>query len=202
MASGEIPSATAAVGAMPPIASGEWRDDGPDRAWVDPQLNELRNAIDHFHLPPAAARGDPTWAEWHYFNVLSRRPNEVGVHLVDRCGGSARRHVGRPGARDAAHAGRADASVRRDRSVERGAFLDVVGRSVDRQLERGGAGRRPIRRAREGRGGARRRSRGRESRRVAGAARVLPRRRAVEWRDGVGLRRAGSPRRARPDRSA
>src|SRR5262249_2192808 len=22
-------------------------------------------------LPPPAARGDPTWAEWHYFNVLS-----------------------------------------------------------------------------------------------------------------------------------
>jgi hypothetical protein len=71
MASGEIPSATAAVGAMPPIASGDWRDNGPDRAWVDPQLNELRNSIDHFHLPPTAARGDPTWAEWHYFNVLS-----------------------------------------------------------------------------------------------------------------------------------
>jgi hypothetical protein len=71
MASGEIPSATAAVGAMPPIASGDWRDDGPDRAWIDPQPNELRNAIDHFHLPPASARNDPTWAEWHYFNVLS-----------------------------------------------------------------------------------------------------------------------------------
>jgi hypothetical protein len=71
MASGEIPSATTAVGAMPPLASGDWRDDGPDRAWVDPQPNELRNSIDHFHLPPAAARTDPTWAEWHYFNVLS-----------------------------------------------------------------------------------------------------------------------------------
>jgi hypothetical protein len=71
MASGEIPSATTAVGAMPPFASGDWRDDGLDRAWVDPQLNELRNSIDHFHLPPPAARGDPTWAEWHYFNVLS-----------------------------------------------------------------------------------------------------------------------------------
>lgn len=71
MASGEIPSATAAVGAMPPLASGEWRDDGPDRTWIDPQPNELRDAIDHFHLPPASARRDPTWAEWHYFNVLS-----------------------------------------------------------------------------------------------------------------------------------
>jgi ABC-type transport system, involved in lipoprotein release, permease component len=71
MASGEIPSATTAVGAMPPIAEGEWGDDGPDRTWVDPQPNELYNAIDHFHLPPSTSRGDPTWAEWHYFNVLS-----------------------------------------------------------------------------------------------------------------------------------
>ena len=72
MANGEIPSAHArrsarcrrsrlAIGATTvPIAT-----------WVDPQLNELRNSIDHFHLPPAAARRDPTWAEWHYFNVLS-----------------------------------------------------------------------------------------------------------------------------------
>lgn len=71
MASGEIPSATAAVGAMPPIASGQWTDDGPDQSWTDPQPNQLRDAIDHFHLPPVALRRDPTWAEWHYFNVLS-----------------------------------------------------------------------------------------------------------------------------------
>ena len=71
LASGEIPSRTAAVGAMPPLASGQWSDDGFDREWRDPTLNELRNAIDHFHLPPKDVRGDPSWAEWHYFNVLS-----------------------------------------------------------------------------------------------------------------------------------
>lgn len=71
MASGEIPSRTVAVGAMPALSSGEWLDDGLDREWRDPQPDELRNAIDHFHLPPASARHDPTWAEWHYFNVLS-----------------------------------------------------------------------------------------------------------------------------------
>src|SRR4051812_3926914 len=70
-ASGEIPSRTAAVGAMPPLSAGDWRDDGADLSWRDPQPNELRNAIDHFHLPPAEAKGDPSWAEWHYFNVLS-----------------------------------------------------------------------------------------------------------------------------------
>jgi hypothetical protein len=71
LASGEIPSRTLAVGAMPALASGEWRDDSLDRVWRDPSPAELRAAIDHFHLPPAPARGDPTWAEWHYFNVLS-----------------------------------------------------------------------------------------------------------------------------------
>lgn len=71
LASGDIPSRTAAVGAAPSVASGDWSDDGLDREWSDPSPNELRNAIDHFHLPPANARHDPTWAEWHYFNVLS-----------------------------------------------------------------------------------------------------------------------------------
>ena len=71
LATGEIPSRTVAVGAMPPVASGAWEDDGTDREWRDPELNELRNAIDRLHLPPPEARGDPSWAEWHYFNVLS-----------------------------------------------------------------------------------------------------------------------------------
>jgi hypothetical protein len=71
MANGEIPSRTAAVGAMPRIAAGQWSDDSLDRVWADPSPAQLRDAIDHFHLPPAEVRGDPTWAEWHYFNVLS-----------------------------------------------------------------------------------------------------------------------------------
>ncbi|MDB4873616.1 MAG: MacB-like periplasmic core domain protein [Gemmatimonadetes bacterium] len=71
LAGGEIPSRTAAVGAMPPLAAGAWADDSSDRAWRDPRPDELRHAIDHFHLPPVEARRDPTWAEWHYFNVLS-----------------------------------------------------------------------------------------------------------------------------------
>jgi hypothetical protein len=71
LTSGEIPSRTLAVGAQSSLAAGGWRDDSLDRVWRDPQANELRDAIDHFHLPPAEARHDPTWAEWHYFNVLS-----------------------------------------------------------------------------------------------------------------------------------
>ncbi len=72
-ASGEIPSATRAVGAMPPLAAGRWDDDAGDRRWAQPTPTELRHDIDHFHLPPddltPVAR--ESWAEWHYFNVLS-----------------------------------------------------------------------------------------------------------------------------------
>ena len=71
LASGEIPSRTTGLGAMPPVVRGSWSDDTLDRVWRDPSLAEIRDAIDHFHLPPRSARGDPTWAEWHYFNVLS-----------------------------------------------------------------------------------------------------------------------------------
>jgi hypothetical protein len=71
LASGEIPSRTTSLGAMPPIGSGAWNDDSLDRVWRDPSPAELRQAIDRFHLPPRSVRGDPTWAEWHYFNVLS-----------------------------------------------------------------------------------------------------------------------------------
>lgn len=72
-ASGEIPSATRAVGAMPVIAAGSWDDDSGDVRWARPTLAQLHDDIDHFHLPPddltSAERA--SWAEWHYFNVLS-----------------------------------------------------------------------------------------------------------------------------------
>jgi len=71
LGSGELPSRTLAVGARAPLAAGDWQDDSLDRVWRDPRPDELRHAIDHFHLPPAEARHDPTWGEWHYFNVLS-----------------------------------------------------------------------------------------------------------------------------------
>lgn len=69
-ATGELPSATAAVGAAPPLAAGAWRDDDGDRRWRAPTDVELRHDLDHFHLPPADARRRESWAEWHYFNVL------------------------------------------------------------------------------------------------------------------------------------
>jgi hypothetical protein len=70
-AGGDIPSLTHAVGAGPSVASGTWGDDALDVQWHAPSDFQLRNEIDHFHLPPAQAAGDPSWAEWHYFNVIS-----------------------------------------------------------------------------------------------------------------------------------
>ena len=70
-ASADIPSLTAAVGAAPTLLAGAWTDDSLDRRWRAPTAAELRHDIDHFHLPPAEATGDPSWAEWHYFNVIT-----------------------------------------------------------------------------------------------------------------------------------
>ena len=70
-ATGEIPSATRAVGGAPAIAAGAWEDDDSDRRWMAPTPYELRHDLDHFHLPPADAENRETWAEWHYFNVLT-----------------------------------------------------------------------------------------------------------------------------------
>ena len=68
---GEVPSATAAVGAAPALAGGRWADDAGDRRWSAPTLHELQDDIDHFHLPPARLANRGSWGEWHYFNVLS-----------------------------------------------------------------------------------------------------------------------------------
>jgi hypothetical protein len=72
-ATGEIPSRTAAVGAAALVAAGSWTDDDRDRRWRDPTPYELRHEIDHFHLPRPRAGEPPdeSWAEWHYFNVVS-----------------------------------------------------------------------------------------------------------------------------------
>jgi hypothetical protein len=72
---GEIPSRTRDVGALPEIISGSWSDDSGDRRWVTPTLVELRNEIDHFHMPPDTLENRDTWAEWHYFNVISPGSN-------------------------------------------------------------------------------------------------------------------------------
>ena len=71
-ASGEIPDATKAVGAAPEIIEGNWENDDGDRRWIAPSMAELRHEIDHFHIPSDSVANRDTWAEWHYFNVLSQ----------------------------------------------------------------------------------------------------------------------------------
>lgn len=70
-AAGEIPSANAKVNAPLDIKSGSWTDDENDRQWISPTLAELRHQMDHFHMPPESVANAESWAEWHYFNVLS-----------------------------------------------------------------------------------------------------------------------------------
>src|SRR5215211_13607 len=70
-AAGEIPSANAKVNAPLDIKSGRWTDDDGDRKWISPTLAEFRHEIDHFHIPPDSVANAESWAEWHYFNVLS-----------------------------------------------------------------------------------------------------------------------------------
>lgn len=72
-ASGEIPSLTAAVGAMPLVSRGAWLNDASDESWRSPDLRRLYTDIDAFHYPPSSlsAEEKKTWGEWHYFNVLS-----------------------------------------------------------------------------------------------------------------------------------
>jgi hypothetical protein len=69
LASAEIPSRAAAVGAAPRLLAGRWTDNDADRRWTDPSPEELLHEIDAFHMPYGSAVGDSTWAEWHYFNV-------------------------------------------------------------------------------------------------------------------------------------
>jgi hypothetical protein len=70
-ASASLPSAQQAVGAATGVAAGAWRDDETDRRWASPTTAELEDDIDHFHRPPPGVAGLETWAEWHYFNVVS-----------------------------------------------------------------------------------------------------------------------------------
>ncbi|MCA2984730.1 hypothetical protein [Gemmatimonas sp.] len=70
-ATGEVPSATRALGAMPVIAEGVWDDDAGDLRWTRPTVAELRHEIDRFHRPGDGLANADSWGEWHYFNVLS-----------------------------------------------------------------------------------------------------------------------------------
>jgi hypothetical protein len=84
LATGEIPSRARAAGAAPVLLAGSWDDSEADRAWADPTPHELYSGIDRLHLPPPAARGDSTWAEWHYFNVVLDDERWIYITLLVR----------------------------------------------------------------------------------------------------------------------
>jgi hypothetical protein len=67
-AGGEIPSRAAAVGAGLRVIEGSWEDTPADLAYIGPSPGQLYDEVDRFHLP---ATPDSTWAEWHYFNVVT-----------------------------------------------------------------------------------------------------------------------------------
>src|ERR1041385_4773189 len=77
-ASGEIPDASRAAGASPELVAGKWVNDEGDRKWIAPSLFELRNEIDHFHIPGDSVADRETWAEWHYFNVVAGTGDGAG----------------------------------------------------------------------------------------------------------------------------
>ncbi|MGI9038811.1 MAG: hypothetical protein ACR2GQ_08110 [Gemmatimonadota bacterium] len=86
-AGGSIPSAARVLGAGPDVLRGAWEDNDADRRWLAPDPAERLAQIDGFHAPPAAALGDSTWAEWHYFNVVS--PSEdAWIYLTFLVGGN------------------------------------------------------------------------------------------------------------------
>lgn len=67
-AGGEIPSRARQAGAGFEVRDGAWEDTRLDSAWFAPTNQELYDQLDRFHLP---AGRDPTWGEWHYFNVIT-----------------------------------------------------------------------------------------------------------------------------------
>jgi hypothetical protein len=96
-ASADIPSLTEGVGAGPQATAGAWSDDTLDRRWRSPTMAELLADIDGFHAVPSTVKDDPSWGEWHYFNVLSpdrRRWAFVSFILAGAVGDSTRRWGG------------------------------------------------------------------------------------------------------------
>lgn len=66
-AGGEVPSRTRAVGAPIRLLAGRWEDSAADSAYAVPTAQQLYDDLDRFHTPVA----DPSWAEWHYFNLVT-----------------------------------------------------------------------------------------------------------------------------------
>jgi hypothetical protein len=201
-ASGEIPSARRRGGGAPrsPPAV-DRRPGGPRLGRARTRL--LKHAIDHFHLPPTGLANPESWAEWHYFNVLSAT-DAVGLHLVHRGRRGPRRTVGGAAAGDHARGGAAGPPLHRHGRAARRALLHQPRRPRDRRQHRHRHRRRQLPAPRSGRRGGRGgRPLALDPRRDARAAGVLPRRAGRGGDFASGVRGAGrsSPTRAAPSAS-
>jgi len=67
-AQGRIPSLERALGAAETADVAGWTDTAADRAWVNPELDDVVRAMDRFHPIPDAPEWADGWAEWLYFN--------------------------------------------------------------------------------------------------------------------------------------
>lgn len=67
-AGGDVPSRASAVGSGLDVRSGKWEDTPADSAYIAPTAQQLYDELDRFHLP---RRPDSSWAEWHYFNLVT-----------------------------------------------------------------------------------------------------------------------------------
>jgi hypothetical protein len=85
-AGGQIPSRAHVLGASPDLLAGSWEDTDVDRLWMRPEPAQRLREIDAFRPAPPAAMGDSTWAEWHYFNVVSP-DDSAWIYLTFLVGG-------------------------------------------------------------------------------------------------------------------
>jgi hypothetical protein len=67
-AGADIPSRARQAGATLDLLDGRWDDHAADSAWLAPTTGQLYDEMDRFHLPRTR---DSSWAEWHYFNLVT-----------------------------------------------------------------------------------------------------------------------------------
>jgi hypothetical protein len=125
-AGGQIPSRAAAMGASPDLLAGSWEDTDVDRLWMRPEQAERLREIDAFRPTPPVASGDSTWAEWHYFNVVS--PDESAwIYLTFLVGGDVP---------NGEWGGRLLLTHVQAEGPQRSQFIDIAPEDIDLQFDR------------------------------------------------------------------
>jgi hypothetical protein len=125
-AGGHIPSAAQALGASPDLIDGRWEDAEADRLWMGPEPAERLREIDAFRPTPQAAAGDSTWAEWHYFNLVSPDESEW-IYLTFLAGGDVP---------DGEWGGRVLLTYVHADGAQQSRFIDVAREDIELQFDR------------------------------------------------------------------